>query len=155
MKTQPIMRAIILGGGIALLANPVWAGGGSHANDRNQAWQERTSPSGGEVSGLDQQKTREIQQALQEKGFEPGSVDGMMSSQTKQAISEFQRDSNLPATGTVDEKTAERLGVELSSSSGSTMEQKEHGQTRPGYDNKPSSSPSETTPGDDQTIPPS
>lgn len=140
MKTQPIMRAIILGGGIALLANPVWAGGGSHANDRNQAGQERTSPSGATVSGLDEQKTREIQQALQEKGFEPGSVDGMMSSQTKQAISEFQRESNLPVTGTVDEKTAERLGVEIGSSwsDGRTMEQKDH-KSSPGYDN-PSSS---------------
>lgn len=135
MKTKPILRAVIFGGGIALLANPAWAGGGSYGQDRHQAGQQRTgeyqagqershdsgvtsrgleqSPS--EARALGQEKTREVQQALEEKGFEAGN-DGMMDSKTQEAIAKFQRENNLPATGTVDEKTAEKLGVEMNSS---------------------------------------
>jgi len=49
---------------------------------------------------------------LQDNGFEPGSVDGVIDTQTQSAISQFQRDNNLPASGTVDEQTAKWLGVE-------------------------------------------
>ena len=125
MKTKPILRAVIFGGGMALLANPAWADGGSYSHDRNQAGQERSHGSGvtsrgmeqspSEAHALGQEKTREVQQALQQKGFEAGN-DGIMDSKTKDAIAKFQRENNLPATGTVDEKTAEKLGVEMSSS---------------------------------------
>ena len=113
MKTTPLLRAVVLGGGIGLLANPVWAGGGAHSYDRNQAGLQGMHDSGKQVSNLDKEKKKDIEQALQDKGFEPGSVDGVIDSKTQSAISQFQRDNNLPATGTVDEQTAKQLGVEI------------------------------------------
>jgi hypothetical protein len=117
MKTTPLFRAVVLGGGLGLLANPVWAGGGAHPYDKNQAGQQRMHDSGTQVSNLEKEKKKDIEQALQDKGFEPGSVDGVIDRQTQSAISKFQRHNNLPATGTVDEQTAKQLGVEIMPSS--------------------------------------
>ena len=115
MKTAPLLRAAVFGG-IALMANPVWAGGGAHSYDKNQAGQ-RMNHSGTQVSNLEKAKKKEIEQALRNKGFEPGSIDGVIDAQTQSAISQFQHDNNLPATGTVDEQTAKQLGVEITPSS--------------------------------------
>jgi peptidoglycan hydrolase-like protein with peptidoglycan-binding domain len=73
--------------------------------------------SGAQVGNLDAGKSKEIEQALQDKGLEPGKVDGVIDSQTQSAISQFQRNNNLPATGTVDAQTAKQLGVEIMPSS--------------------------------------
>src|SRR5688500_14840319 len=124
MKTTPLLRAVVLGGGLGLLANPVWAGGGAHSYDKNQAGQQKMHDSGTRVSNLEKEKKKDIEQALQDKGFEPGSVDGVIDSQTQSAISKFQRDNNLPATGTVDEQTAEQLGVEITPSSSATQSER-------------------------------
>ena len=113
MKTTSLLTAAVFGGGVALLANPVWAGGGVHSYDRNQAGQQGTHDSGTQVSNLEKEKKKNIEQALQDKGFEPGSVDGVIDTQTQSAISQFQRDNNLPATGMVDEQTAKELGVKI------------------------------------------
>jgi peptidoglycan hydrolase-like protein with peptidoglycan-binding domain len=118
MKTTPLLRAIVMGGGITLLANPVWAEGGSHSYDRNQAGYNNPSQSQTQSSQLNQQQTKQVQEALQEQGFDPGRIDGIMGSQTKQALSDFQRKKDLPVTGTVDEQTAEQLGIEMSPGSG-------------------------------------
>jgi peptidoglycan hydrolase-like protein with peptidoglycan-binding domain len=118
MKTTSLLRAVVLGGGVALLANPLWAGGGgAHSYDRNQAGQQRMDDSGTRVSNLEKEKKKDIEQALEDKGFEPGSVDGVIDSKTQSAISQFQRDNNLPATGMVNEQTAKRLGVDIIPSS--------------------------------------
>jgi peptidoglycan hydrolase-like protein with peptidoglycan-binding domain len=118
MKTTSLLRAVVLGGGVALLANPLWAGGGgAHSYDRNQAGQQRMDDSGTRVSNLEKEKKKDIEQALEDKGFEPGSVDGVIDAQTQSAISQFQRDNNLPATGTVDEQTAKQLGIDMMPSS--------------------------------------
>jgi lipid-binding SYLF domain-containing protein/peptidoglycan hydrolase-like protein with peptidoglycan-binding domain len=48
---------------------------------------------------------KQIQQALADMQYNPGEVNGMMSSQTQQAIREFQWLNNLPVTGNLDEQT--------------------------------------------------
>jgi peptidoglycan hydrolase-like protein with peptidoglycan-binding domain len=60
---------------------------------------------------------KEAQQALKDKGYDPGPVDGVMGSKTKEAIKSFQSASNLQATGTLDAQTADKLGVQSGSSS--------------------------------------
>src|SRR3954447_26025995 len=45
---------------------------------------------------------RQAQQALTEKGFNPGPVDGRMGPHTKAAISDFQKKENLKVTGRLD-----------------------------------------------------
>ena len=142
MKTTSLLRAAVLGGGVALLANPVWAGGGAHSYDKNQAGQQRMHDSATQISNLEKEKKKDIEQALQDKGFEPGSVDGVIDTQTQSAISKFQRDNNLPATGTVDEQTAKRLGVEIMPSARSERQRKEQSGTESSFGAEGSTSPS-------------
>jgi peptidoglycan hydrolase-like protein with peptidoglycan-binding domain len=63
---------------------------------------------------------KEAQQALKDKGYDPGPIDGVMGSHTREAIKSFQNASNLQATGTLDAETAEKLGIQSSGSSSST-----------------------------------
>lgn len=55
---------------------------------------------------------RKAQEALTTKGLNPG-ADGKMDPPTRQALQDFQKKNNLPATGVLDEKTAGKLGVNL------------------------------------------
>ncbi|MGH7828476.1 MAG: peptidoglycan-binding domain-containing protein [Candidatus Binatia bacterium] len=57
------------------------------------------------------EEIKEVQQALKEKGHDPGEIDGVMSSQTQQAIRAFQQKNGLQATGTLNAETAAALGV--------------------------------------------
>jgi peptidoglycan hydrolase-like protein with peptidoglycan-binding domain len=53
-----------------------------------------------------------VQQALKDKGYDPGAVDGRMGPKTHAAVRDFQKKEGLRATGRVDRKTAEKLGVQ-------------------------------------------
>jgi len=53
---------------------------------------------------------KKAQDALKAKGLNPG-TDGRMDAKTQQALREFQTSNNLPATGVLDDRTAEKLGV--------------------------------------------
>jgi peptidoglycan hydrolase-like protein with peptidoglycan-binding domain len=61
------------------------------------------------MSGHDGRDVRAAQQALQDKGFDPGPVDGMMGAKTTAAVKEFQQKNNLTVTGTLDADTRDRL----------------------------------------------
>jgi len=63
---------------------------------------------------------KEIQQALKDKGYDPGPVDGTMGARTKDALKSFQSASNLQPTGTITAETADKLGVQSSSSPSSS-----------------------------------
>lgn len=49
--------------------------------------------------------TKQIQIALRSAGFEPGSIDGKMGRQTREAIKAFQKAHGLPQTGKVNKAT--------------------------------------------------
>lgn len=53
---------------------------------------------------------RQIQQALKDRGYTPGPVDNVLGSQTKAALTKFQKDNGLPV-GQLDMKTLKQLGV--------------------------------------------
>jgi hypothetical protein len=57
---------------------------------------------------------RKAQTALKAKGLNPGE-DGRMDAKTQQALRDFQKSNNLPMTGVLDDKTAEKLGINKSS----------------------------------------
>ena len=76
-----------------------------------------TSSSGRMAHGGSAANVKEAQQALKDKGYDPGPVDGVMGTKTKDAIKSFQSASNLQATGTLDAQTADKLGVHSGSSS--------------------------------------
>jgi peptidoglycan hydrolase-like protein with peptidoglycan-binding domain len=63
---------------------------------------------------------KEVQQALKEKGHDPGPVDGAMGTRTKKAIRSFQSANNLTPSGTINAETAEKLGVKANSSPSSS-----------------------------------
>lgn len=50
-------------------------------------------------------EVKEAQQALSDLGYNPGDANGMMSSDTQQAIREFQWFNDLPVTGALDQQT--------------------------------------------------
>jgi len=63
------------------------------------------------ASAADQDNIKKVQQTLRDKGFDPGPIDGHMGSQTREAISQYQKSENLPVTGHLDAETAGKLGV--------------------------------------------
>lgn len=66
------------------------------------------------MAGKDDVRT--AQQALQDKGFNPGPIDGIMGPHTKAAISDFQTKENMKVTGTLDKETKAKLMTASTSS---------------------------------------
>ncbi len=61
-------------------------------------------------------RIREAQQALKDKGFDPGSVDGVNGPATRAALKKFQAQQNLTADGRLGPKTLDALGVKQAKS---------------------------------------
>ncbi|HUF90336.1 MAG TPA: peptidoglycan-binding domain-containing protein [Gemmatimonadota bacterium] len=57
---------------------------------------------------------RAAQEALRTRGYYSGPMDGRLSDSTRRALLAFQIDNGVLATGNLDGRTAERLGVEVS-----------------------------------------
>ena len=64
----------------------------------------KSAPKG--LAGTD---VRSAQQALKEKGFNPGPIDGVMGSRTTAAVREFQQREKLTVSGSLDAQTNARL----------------------------------------------
>jgi hypothetical protein len=58
-----------------------------------------------------QARIRQAQRQLQEEGFAPGRVDGVLGPQTRVALQQYQAKHGLPTTGELDEATSKALGV--------------------------------------------
>lgn len=85
----------------------------SESSKNQQAGDTATSPK----QPYDEDTVRKAQQALKQKGFDPGPVNGVMGDETQQAIKEFQKANGLSATGILDEKTKKELGFEETAAS--------------------------------------
>lgn len=72
-----------------------------------------TSPAAGAAqlagTGDDPGRVRQIQTALKQAGFDPGSVDGRMGAKTKVAIRSFQQSNGLEPDGKVGSRTWSKL----------------------------------------------
>lgn len=138
---KKVVSSLVLTGAMAVMAPQVWAqageasGSGSAVGSSGATQTERpTDPSvsgqsehspgtSGAQSGMEgqhmagqqlsQEKIKEIQEALKEKGQYQGEVDGVFGATTQQALREFQQKENLQVTGRVDKETAQALGVEI------------------------------------------
>ena len=71
---------------------------------------------------------QQVQTALQQKGFDPGPIDGVMGPKTQKAIAGFQRQQNLYASGTLDPKTQSALGINANQG----INSEEPGREKPG-----------------------
>jgi peptidoglycan hydrolase-like protein with peptidoglycan-binding domain len=90
-------------------------------------------PDAGQNMAVTSDHIKKAQDALKAKGLNPG-TDGRMDAQTQQALREFQKANDLPATGVLDEKTAAKLGVNLGT----------EGKSLPRQSTSPSSKPNDT-----------
>jgi peptidoglycan hydrolase-like protein with peptidoglycan-binding domain len=62
-------------------------------------------------AALQSSDIKKVQEALHEKGYYKGQIDGILGSQTRAGIRQYQKSENLPVTGHLDAKTAGKLGV--------------------------------------------
>jgi len=60
---------------------------------------------------LSKEDIEKVQESLIDKGFQPGNVDGVLGSRTRDGIREYQKSEKLPVTGRLDAETAGKLGV--------------------------------------------
>lgn len=64
---------------------------------------------------------KQAQEQLRDQGFYHGKIDGILGSQTKQALEQFQQKNGLPVTATLDQQTMDKLLGNTGPSQGSSM----------------------------------
>ena len=133
MTGKKLGLSVLALGFAGLLVSPTWAqmkGADRSSSAPDSSQKERaTSPSDsgksmkGEQSAAaaswDKEDIKKIQEALKDKGNNPGPVDGIFGPQTQKALRAFQSSQGLKTTGRLDEETVKALGVEHDSSSSS------------------------------------
>jgi hypothetical protein len=116
--------ALGAGGGAvagAVVAGPVGAVvggvGGAYAGhevagkDRTATARSSTTYSSTSSTHYDPTLVRDVQQALNDKGYSAGPTDGQWGPNTEDAVRRFQQTSGLPQTGQLDGTTISALGV--------------------------------------------
>jgi len=133
-QNKSVITALGLTGLLGLSVTPGWSqtkSGSSPAPTSPGSSQkdEGTSPSGSQMKSGDQTSAggasgqwgkddiKKVQEALKDKGQDPGPADGVMGAQTQKALRAFQSANGLKASGRLDAATAKALGVERGSSS--------------------------------------
>ena len=154
-RKKPVVAAMILSGAVGLVSSPLWSQ--ELPGERRQSAPNQTRPGRDQdVPGVNQLGTpelskndmRAVEEALQTKGYKPGKIDGVADDEARAAIRAFQQDNGFSVTGMIDQKTADRLGVRISSKSGGSSTGGASGRSGAGSDSKM------TKPGDDQSLPP-
>ncbi|HET8918030.1 MAG TPA: peptidoglycan-binding domain-containing protein [Candidatus Binatia bacterium] len=149
-RKKPVVAAIILSGAVGFASSPLWSQ--ELPGERRQSAPNQTRPGRDQdVPGVNQLGTpelskndmRAVEEALQTKGYKPGKIDGVADDEAREAIRAFQKDNGFSVTGMVDQKTADRLGVRISSKSGGSSTGGTSGRSGAGSDSKM------TKPGDD------
>jgi His-Xaa-Ser repeat protein HxsA len=64
------------------------------------------------------EQVRAVQQALKDKGHDPGEIDGAMGPKTRAALRDFQKKEALKVTGRIDSATMAKLGVGSATAAG-------------------------------------
>ena len=149
-RKKPVVAAMILSGAVGLVSSPLWSQ--ELPGERRQSAPNQTRPGRDQdVPGVNQLGTpelskndmRAVEEALQTKGYKPGKIDGVADDEARAAIRAFQQDNGFSVTGMIDQKTADRLGVRISSKSGGSSTGGTSGRSGAGSDSKM------TKPGDD------
>src|SRR5258708_36176205 len=79
-----------------------------------------SSTTSASLGANDQALVRDAQQALKDKGFNAGKIDGKMGPKTQAALKNFQQSKGLTTTASLDSQTLSALGVQGSSASPSS-----------------------------------
>jgi peptidoglycan hydrolase-like protein with peptidoglycan-binding domain len=126
-KRKSIIATIVLSSAVGFASSEAWSQqvpGGSQQTNPNLTRPGDENPPGAEHNGtqaLSKSDMRKVEGALQAKGYRVGKIDGMVDDDARKAISAFQKDNGLTITGTIDERTADKLGVRISAKSGSSQ----------------------------------
>ena len=114
VKNKVVFSTLLCSGLLALSACGMWSDRGSGRSGESSA--RGSAGSGQAASGQSRAQITQVQQALKAKGYDPGTTDGVMGTQTQEALRKFQKENGLKVTGTVDAQTAKALGVSASGS---------------------------------------
>lgn len=66
-------------------------------------------------------EVRQAQQALKDKGFDPGPIDGIDGPRTRAALKDYQSHENLGTTGALDSSTVASLGLDKNGNGGGSI----------------------------------
>ncbi len=119
-ENKLLLAAIVVGGTFGIATEPSW----SQDTPRGvrQANPEQSPPGANQNIPTSRSAAQElstndmklVQQRLQEKGYNPGTLNGTADDTTRAAIRKFQQDQGIPVTGMVDERTVNELGFRYS-----------------------------------------
>ena len=123
MKTWTIAGALLMAGTImtapALAQTTSPSGAESKDKAKSDTMKSDTSKTeggaakaGGRAAGGAKEQVRAVQQALKDKGHDPGQVDGVMGPKTQAALRDFQSKEGIKASGRLDSETMSKLGVQ-------------------------------------------
>lgn len=138
MRKALTLGSAVMLAGVLVFSGYIWAAsdtgtsGGTSSKDSAKKKSEKSSSS--DMSSSDMSKgggggggnenTRKVQEALKDKGQDPGPIDGVMGPKTKAAIKAYQSANKMKPTGRLDAETAKSLGVESAASSGPSSSEK-------------------------------
>jgi peptidoglycan hydrolase-like protein with peptidoglycan-binding domain len=114
------------GTGVATAPATATATTSAAGRERSEAREEERS--------LSQQNWQEAKKFLSEKGYNPGTVDGTVNTETRDAIRSFQRQNNIAVTGLLDNQTLlymEKNGAGFTGSLGGSLRNANADQTLP------------------------
>jgi peptidoglycan hydrolase-like protein with peptidoglycan-binding domain len=75
---------------------------------------------GAAAAGGNAEQMKAVQQALKDKGHDPGEIDGKMGPKNQLALRDYQQKEGLKVTGRLDTETAAKLGVQAKAESTSS-----------------------------------
>ena len=107
-------------GVVTLTGEAATIGAGAHASEmarevpgvrsvKNELIYESAVSSTGESNATKPARVMAMQQALKDKGYEPGPIDGVMGRKTASALKKYQQTENLSVTGQMDAQTVAKL----------------------------------------------
>jgi peptidoglycan hydrolase-like protein with peptidoglycan-binding domain len=118
-KNTKIASALAVAGVLSLGLTPGWASQQQTGGQVGQQMQRQA---------LERPETiRQVQQKLNERGFQAGEVDGQMGPKTQSALREFQQATGLPATGQLDQQTLTQLGIDHQAALGTQQRTQQYG----------------------------
>lgn len=127
-----MLAGVLVFSGYAWAASDMGTSGGTTSDAPKSKDAAKKKSSSSDMSSSDMKKgggggnenTRKVQEALKDKGQDPGPIDGVMGPKTRAAIKAYQSANKMKPTGRLDAETAKSLGVESAASSGPSSSEK-------------------------------
>jgi peptidoglycan hydrolase-like protein with peptidoglycan-binding domain len=129
MENKRILLSALLFSGTLILGVPMsWSQGVK--GEGTPPGKEGGTPKKERVSGRESRRAaseevKQAQQALKDKGHDPGPIDGVLGPKTQAALKAFQEANKTKATGRLDAETKSKLGLSGAGGMGKESEKRE------------------------------